>query len=207
MVSGTRLKMVAGAAELISQHGVNATSMREVVRHTGTPRGSIAHHFPQGKQQLIEDAIVFAGERVSGPLQELTTERGAVAGLRAFADSWRQTLQRTKYKAGCPVLAVAVEAHVNDGMEPDQLSDDEAAFRLLDLAHGVFTDWQRIMSNALKKDGVPAAQARRLAALVVASIEGTVVMCRASRSAKPLDDVVTELEAVLQGAIDIARPK
>ena len=39
MTSDTRAKMVAGAADLMSRRGVNATSMREVVRHTGTPRG------------------------------------------------------------------------------------------------------------------------------------------------------------------------
>ena len=49
----TRDKMIAGAADLMSRLGVNATSMRDVVRHTATPRGSIGHHFPDGKRQLI----------------------------------------------------------------------------------------------------------------------------------------------------------
>src|SRR6266700_3947584 len=93
MSSNTRAKMVAGAADLMSRRGVNATSMRDVVRHTGTPRGSISHHFPGGKQQLIEDAIVFAGARVSKPLERLTHERGAIAGLRALIALWRQVLE------------------------------------------------------------------------------------------------------------------
>lgn len=42
MTSDTRAKMVAGAADLVSRRGVNATSLREVVRHTGTPRGRSA---------------------------------------------------------------------------------------------------------------------------------------------------------------------
>src|SRR3954471_22309306 len=95
MTSDTKAKMVAGAADLMSRRGVNATSMREVVRHTGTPRGSISHHFPGGKQQLLEEAIVFAGMQVSGPLRHLTAERGAIAGLRAFIALWRQTLEKT----------------------------------------------------------------------------------------------------------------
>ena len=109
MTSDTRAKMVAGAADLMSRRGVNATSMREVVRHTGTPRGSIGHHFPGGKQQLIEDALAFAGRQVSGPLRHLTQKQGAIGGLHAFISLWRQTLERTKFQAGCPVLAVAVE--------------------------------------------------------------------------------------------------
>ncbi|WP_394568171.1 TetR/AcrR family transcriptional regulator [Bradyrhizobium sp. 31Argb] len=193
--------MVAGAADLLSRRGVNATSMREVVRHTGTPRGSISHHFPRGKQQLIEDAIVFAGAQVSKPLDHLTRERGAIDGLRAFSALWRQTLERSKFQAGCPVLAVAVEQYVSDVMDNAGAPDEAAQRHLLDLADGVFAEWQRIMIAALRRDGVPPARARRLAALVVASVEGTLAMCRAARNAQPLDDVRQELEAVLSAAI------
>ena len=202
MTSDTRAKMVAGAADLLSRRGVNATSMREVVRHTGTPRGSIGHHFPRGKQQLIEDALVFAGKQVSGPLAHLTETRGAITGLRAFIALWRQTLERTKFQAGCPVLAVAVEQYVNDATERDGEPDEAAQQHLLDLADGIFADWQRIMFTALRREGMAPARARRLAALVIASTEGTVAMCRAARSAQPLDDVRQELELVLAGALE-----
>ena len=202
MTSDTRARMVAGAADLMSRRGVNATSMREVVRHTGTPRGSIGHHFPRGKQQLIEDALVFAGKQVSGPLRHLTETRGAIVGLRSFIALWRKTLERTKFQAGCPVLAVAVEQYVNDATEKDGEPDEAAQRHLLDLANGVFADWQHIMFTALRREGVAPARARRLAALVIASTEGTVAMCRAARSAQPLDDVRQELELVLAGALE-----
>ena len=201
MTSDTRAKMVAGAADLMSRRGVNATSMREVVRHTGTPRGSIGHHFPGGKQQLIEDALVFAGKQVSGPLEHLTQKHGAVGGLRVFIALWRQTLERTQFRAGCPVLAVAVEQYVNDATEKGGEPDEAAQQHMLDLADGVFAEWQRIMFAALRREGVAPARARRLAALVIASTEGTVVMCRAARSVQPLDDVRQELELVLSSAL------
>ena len=65
---------------------------------------------------------------------------------------------------------------------------------------GVFADWQAIMIAAMRREGVTAARARRLAALVIASLEGTVAMCRAARSVQPLEDVRQELELVLSGA-------
>jgi AcrR family transcriptional regulator len=193
--------MVAGAADLLSRRGVNATSMREVVRHTGTPRGSISHHFPRGKQQLIEDAIVYAGAQVSKPLEQFTRERGTIDGLRAFIALWRKILERSRFQAGCPVLAVAVERYVSDAMDNAGAPDEAAQRHLLDLADGVFADWQQIMIAALRRDGVTPARARRLAALVVASIEGALALCRSARNAQPLDDVRQELEAVLSAAI------
>ncbi|MCK1519277.1 MULTISPECIES: TetR/AcrR family transcriptional regulator [unclassified Bradyrhizobium] len=202
MTSDTKAKMVAGAADLMSRRGVNATSMREVVRHTGTPRGSISHHFPGGKQQLIEDAIAFAGAQVSGPLQHLTNARGAIAGLRAFIALWRKTLEQTNYRAGCPILAVAVEQYVSETTERESVGEQEVQRHLLDLAQRVFADWQQILSAALKREGLAAPRARRLATLVVASVEGTVAMCRAARSAQPLEEVSQELELLLKGAIE-----
>jgi AcrR family transcriptional regulator len=193
--------MVAGAADLLSRRGVNATSLRDVVRHTGTPRGSLAHHFPRGKHQLIADALVFAGAQVSGPLRHLVHERGAVAGLRAFIALWRNTLERSRYRAGCPVLAVAVEQYTGDASDKASAQEKAAQQHLLDLAHGVFADWQQIMIDGLRREGVTLARARRLAALIVASIEGTVAMCRAARSATPLDDVSRELELVLASSL------
>ena len=81
MTSSTRDKMIAGAADLMSRHGVNATSMRDVVRHTATPRGSISHHFPDGKPQLIAEAVTFAGRQVSIPLEKAMNERGVILSL------------------------------------------------------------------------------------------------------------------------------
>lgn len=99
------------------------------------------------------------------------------------------------------MLAVAVEQLVSDVTDNAGAPDQAAQRRLLDLADGVFADWQKIMATALRHEGVMPARARRLAALVVASMEGTVAMCRAARSTQPLDDVRQELELVLSSAL------
>jgi len=198
MTSSTRDKMIAGAADLMSRHGVNATSMRDVVRHTATPRGSIGHHFPDGKRQLIAEAVTFAGKQVSIPLERAMNERGVIGGLSAFVASWRRRLEATGFAAGCPVLAVAVDRYVGEASDKD---DETAQGHLLDLADGVFADWRQIMRAALLREGLAAERAERLATLVVASIEGTVAMCRASRSAAALDQVQEELETVLTATL------
>lgn len=197
----TRDKMIAGAADLMSRRGVNATSMRDVVRHTATPRGSISHHFPDGKRQLIAEAVTFAGKQVSIPLEKAMNDRGVIGGLEAFIASWRRQLEATGFEAGCPVLAVAVDRYVGEASDRD---DETAQQHLLDLADGVFADWRQIMRAALLREGLAAERSERLATLVVASIEGTVAMCRASRSADPLDHVQQELETVLTAALSQA---
>lgn len=197
MRNETRGRMVAGAVDLIRRRGLNATSVREVVRYTETPRGSIAHHFPRGKQQLVEEALIFAGREVSEPLEKLVVQAGIVAGLRDFIDAWRSILEQSNFEAGCPLLAVAVEQYVGDDGLPNPRIQD----RLLELVRVAFEDWQRILSTGLRKEGLTPAKARRLSALIISSVEGAVALCRAARSAQPLDDIRVELEALLVASI------
>lgn len=193
----TRDKMVLGAVDLLRRRGVNATSVREIVRHSETPRGSVAFHFPHGKKQIIEEALALADREVSPPLQALVTQQGAIAGLKAFIGLWRKILESTHYDAGCPVLAVAVEQYVGeDGSQAPEIQQ-----ALLNQVNAIFEKWQTILSRALQDEGVAADRAVRLARLVVSAIEGTVALCRAARSSQPLTDVGAELEQVLNSAL------
>ncbi len=58
---GPRERMVFSAAQLIRRDGVAATGMREVAAHAGAPRGSLQHYFPGGKEQLVNEAVAWAG--------------------------------------------------------------------------------------------------------------------------------------------------
>lgn len=192
----TRERMVAGAADLLRRRGVAATSLRDVVRHTGTPRGSLAHHFPDGKAQLLEEAIVYARRHVSRQLQRALDELGPIEGLRAFAESWRRILESTAFEAGCPVMAVAIEQATDDSGK--QLPTQR---RLLHLAREAFDDWAGLLEDSLRREDVPAARARSLATLVISSFEGAIGVCRADRSCAALDDVAYELDQVFKSVL------
>ena len=64
MPQDSRASMVRSAAALIGSQGVSATSFSDVLADSGAPRGSIYHHFPDGKKQLAEDAIRWTSDRV-----------------------------------------------------------------------------------------------------------------------------------------------
>lgn len=195
MSTSTRDRMIAGAADLLRRKGMTATSMREVVRYSNTPRGSIAHHFPGGKRQLLEAAVEHAGREVSEPLAQLLGKHGPVNGMEKFVALWRSTLEETAFRAGCAVLAVAVEQYASDQRSESETElEAQIQLQLLDQANGIFEQWQEIVARALQNAGVPDARARSLALLAIASIEGSVALCRAARNAEPLDLIWQELK-------------
>ncbi|MCX5390616.1 TetR/AcrR family transcriptional regulator [Streptomyces sp. NBC_00094] len=184
-----RERIVAGAADMIRRRGLSATSIRETAKHAKAPLGSTYHYFPGGKQQLSTEAVRYAGDVIARSLRK-ELEAGPVPGLRALLDLWRRTVVGTDFHAGCTVLAVAIEEPPVAEVPP-----------VLAAAAEVFEQWEELLAASLRAHGVERGRADEIATLVVASVEGTVAMCRAKRSTEPLDRVARQLEAVVAGAV------
>ncbi len=182
----TRLRLVAATADMLGRYGLNATSVRELAKSASAPLGSTYHYFPGGKPQMVSEAVSMVGNRIAQLLQrELAA--GVLPGLRAFFVLWRDKLEASQFAAGCPILAVAAEN-----------SDDDTQTLA---AAGVFANWCTLISQALQEQGVALTQADGAAALIVAAVEGAIVMCRAERSSRPLEQVAQQLELWLQALL------
>ncbi|WP_181721574.1 TetR/AcrR family transcriptional regulator [Nocardia gipuzkoensis] len=179
-----RERMVAGAADMIRRRGLNATSVRELAKHAQAPLGSTYHYFPGGKAQLAAEAVRFADALAACELAK-GLSAGPVAGLRSFADMWRKVVLDSDFQAGCPVLAVAVE-------DP---GDDDRPQRA---AAAAFENWTGLLARSLREHGAGDIDAEQTATLIVAAVEGTVAMCRAERSTRPLDHTVDRLEFLIR---------
>lgn len=188
-----RQRMVAGAAEMISRRGLNATSVRDLAKHADAPLGSTYHYFPGGKYDLATEAVRWADDLTVGFLSaELSA--GPLAGLQAFLSMWRKVVLDSDFRAGCPVLAVSVE----------ELPNEHGAPR--DAAALAFARWTTLLATAMSDAGADPAEAQRVATLVVAAVEGTVAMCRAQRSITPLDDVTTQLTRIVSAILPAPPP-
>lgn len=178
-----RAKLLFGAIALLRERGLRGTSFGAVVERTGAPRGSIYHHFPGGKAQLVEEAVDVVGDAVDGLIAQ-AGEDPRVA-LRAFVDGWRSQLEATAFRAGCPVVGVVAE-----------LGDDEAGGLAAATARA-FERWSGRFATLLRGRGLGRRESERLATLVVAAIEGAVLLSRARRDDLPLRDVGRELDSLL----------
>jgi AcrR family transcriptional regulator len=183
VITDARDQMIRSAATLIRERGVEGTSFSEVLAHSGAPRGSIYHHFPEGKDQLVDAAIELAGDRALGALDAVEGAR-PVEVTRYFLELWRQVLTRSDLRAGCAVLAVTVATD-----SPD----------LLDHAAEVFRAWRGRLAELYVAGGLDQDQARRLAITLVAASEGAVVVSRAERSLDPFEEVAAQLVAMTPG--------
>jgi TetR/AcrR family transcriptional repressor of lmrAB and yxaGH operons len=179
----SRLRMVRSAAMLIRTHGVNATSFSEVLASSGAPRGSIYHHFPEGKEQLAEDAIKWTREWVLG-YQRRCPARTSGEVLDWFVDLWRQVVVASEGTEGCAIAGVAV----------DTMPDSR---HLMAAVRSAFDSCIELLTEQLRSTGIPANRARALGVTALAGMEGAMILCRAERGVRPLEAVASELARLL----------
>ena len=179
MSSDVRDRMIAGAAGLLAQRGLQATSFSTVLAEASAPRGSIYHHFPGGKDEMVIAAIGATEQHVVGLLDfpPGTTVRQVV---ESFLGAWRLLLTVADFHAGCALVAVTVAA------ETDEVRERAAQ---------AFGTWRTALADALHQAGLDAAAAKTTAALLLSACEGAVVMSRAQRDLEPFDTVAAALLA------------
>lgn len=186
-----RERMVYSAVQLIRTRGVAATGLREIVATADAPRGSLQHYFPGGKDQLVSEAIGWAGRFAAGRVARCTAalDPATPSGLfAAMVDQWRREFTTKGYDGGCPVAALTTDAAgVSDGLR--------------EAASAAFLEWRRPVREALHDMGVPGPRAESLAVLMISALEGALMLARAHRDTAPLDTVVDELTPLLDGAV------
>jgi TetR/AcrR family transcriptional repressor of lmrAB and yxaGH operons len=178
-----RTNMVDGAVRLLATQGVEGTSFSEVLAAADAPRGSVYHHFPGGKSELMHAALDRASER-SLAAMEAFRGQSAPEVLEHFLELWRGLLEYSHLNAGCAVLAVTVT-----GPESD----------LHDHVGSIFKAWTDLLTELFVAGRLRVDAAHRMATLTIAATEGAIVLARAQRSTDPFDEVAATLMDLVQG--------
>ncbi len=178
MVNDSRASMVRSAASLIGTRGVSATSFSDVLADSGAPRGSIYHHFPDGKAQLAEAAVSWTAERVLD-YQRAGEFSAPAQVLERFIGMWRQVVLSSSGRAGCVVAGVAVDTDHGD--------------LLLEAVRTTFRSWIALLTDQLAAAGLSRQRSAAVATATLAGMEGALILCRAERDVAPLDAVAAEL--------------
>jgi AcrR family transcriptional regulator len=171
--------MIVSTTLLVRERGARATSLDAILAHSHAPRGSLYHHFPGGREQLLREATEYAGDYIALRLERQISD-DPLAALEALFDEYSANLRDSGYRAGCPIVAVAVES-----------PEDTPGLR--DCALVAFERWRQAIARALECAGIGAARASELATHAIAAFEGAIILCRAYRDLGPLEGVRREL--------------
>ena len=174
--SPARERMVQSAAMLMRERGIHGVGLREIVAHSGGPRGSLGRYFPGGKTQLMSEAIDVALADLNDELERTLTEAETFPqAIGLILAPWRRLLVDHEFALGCPLAATVVDAAENDGLRV-HVSD-------------LLARWQGAVADVYIKFGASPAVADEHATVLLAALEGGLILARAQRSTDPLDTV------------------
>ncbi|MGW2045934.1 TetR/AcrR family transcriptional regulator [Streptomyces sp. NPDC001858] len=187
---GPRERMVFSAAQLIRRDGVAGTGMREVAAHAGAPRGSLQHYFPGGKEQLVNEAVGWAGRYSGNRVARLLAALPEPTPGALFAEmvrQWTDEYEAVGFAGGCPVAAATVDCAESTSSTREAVS-------------AAFAAWTGPVAQALVDMGVPEERAGALATLMISALEGAILIARAERDVRALTAVARELGPLLDAA-------
>jgi TetR/AcrR family transcriptional regulator, lmrAB and yxaGH operons repressor len=176
----TRGRFLQAAVRLLHQRGYEGMSLNELIADSGAPRGSLYHHFPGGKDQLVREATLHGIAQVDAFLREcFAPERDPVTGVRSYATEAARELSESGFIFGCPVAPLIL-----DGIGEGELAA---------ICREALVSWQGLIASRFQAAGLTADRANPFATLVVSAVEGALLMARALRDPQPLLQVGAEL--------------
>lgn len=181
----TRDQILDATGTLLENQGYNATGLNEIVRESGAPKGSLYYYFPQGKDEIVSEAVILSGERVSERIRSHLAEfADAGSALQSFIEIVAHYVEASGFRAGGPLTIVASEtASTNERIN---LACREA-YSMLKMA----------FQEKLVACGYETAQADRLALVILSAMEGGIMLSRTFHSGDPLRLIARQIPALL----------
>ena len=179
----TRDKLIHTTAALIRRKGYFGTGISEVLAEVGVPKGSLYHHFPDGKDELIKAAIQYGGENQMMRYGVALKGKPAIEGFNAMVDVMIDDLLSSDFKDACPITAVAAVASSMD--ETIRVACEQ-----------IFKGWQDDLSGYLLRRGV--TNAHQKAQQLYTMFEGAFVLSQAHKDVKFLAIQKTYIPIILK---------
>ncbi|MFA3916915.1 TetR/AcrR family transcriptional regulator [Ruegeria hyattellae] len=167
----TKDRLIRTAAELFRRSGYNGVGLNELLTAANAPKGSLYHHFPNGKPDLALAAATWASDRMLRMIAVAYEPASSFAeGTQALCARLAEIFDRSGKWDGCPISSTLFEG------------PDNEAFRS-HAAH-LYEGWISEATQHAKRLGVKTPQATAEEFFML--IQGAWQLSRARRSSAPL---------------------
>ncbi len=177
------------AGRLFNSNGYKATSIGQITEATGYTKGAIYRHF-KSKEKLEEQTLTHLTSVMFELMrQRIKNENNAGDKLRSILHFFESYISNPPIKGGCPLLNAAVES-------------DDGNPLLRKRAHSILNTLKDSIIHILEK-GIEFKQIKKsvdkkyFATVMVASLEGAIMMSKLAKSNEDIDIVLNHLEKMI----------
>ena len=175
-----RETLLTQGLSVVHERGYGRASVRDIVQAAGVPQGSFTNHFPTKEAFGLEILELYYLNAKDGIVRTLRNdELDPLQRLRDFIDIQIKVIAKDEMQRGCLFGNYSAEA-----------TDDNEGLRLRLVE--IFDEIQQSVEYCLKaavKAGElpPRTRAGELAAFVISSLQGAMLLSKAYRSTTPIE--------------------
>ena len=190
----TRQEIIRKAAAIFNQRGYDGAALSDLMKATGLEKGGIYRHFDT-KQQLAAEAFDYAWRQtLDARIHDLDTILNTVDRLKQLVANFVE--RRGIIPGGCPLLNTAIDT-------------DDGNSVLRERARKALHGWRSYLISMIRagikaRDIRPGVDAKKLATLIISSLEGAVMLSRLERSEEALRAIQIHLDNYLETQIRLA---
>lgn len=182
----TKEKIIETASRLFQEQGYHATGLNQIIKESGSPKGSLYYYFPDGKEQLASVAVENTADHVARTIRAgLMEEEDPIRAIQNFILHLAKAYDEMDKRMGIPVAAVALEtANTSEVIRT-------ACVNAYDLWHEIFA--AKLMTAGYEKN-----HAQELALVINALIEGAFINVLTRKDGEPLRQIAKYIPNILK---------
>jgi TetR/AcrR family transcriptional regulator, transcriptional repressor for nem operon len=189
----TRKKIVEAAAPIFNKRGYKGSSLNDLMKATGLKKGGIYRHFAS-KEELAAEAFDYTWEASwKARLLHVDETANGIDKLKQLIANFIE--RRSPVPGGCPVLNTAVDA--DDGNSILRSRVGKALRSWTGSLEAYVEEAQQ------QREAKPDVNPKDVATLIVASLEGALMMSRIQRNDEALRSVQTHLNEYLDKEVAV----
>ncbi|MBE7678888.1 TetR/AcrR family transcriptional regulator [Paenibacillus sp. P13VS] len=187
--SNAKEQIVSTAARLFFSQGYHATGLNQIIKESSTPKGSLYHYFPHGKEELAHECIQKANEHIMQKFEDTFAAHETTGdAIQRFIHDMADETEAAGFTGFLPFsFWAAVETSC-------------ISHQLRVACQGVFANWQNIIMKHLMMEGVGEEKARETGLLVISLMEGALIISLTNQDKQPLLTAADYLSSVAKNA-------
>jgi TetR/AcrR family transcriptional regulator, lmrAB and yxaGH operons repressor len=186
MSSSKRDEILRTAWRLFESQGYHATGINQIITESGVPKGSFYHYFPDGKEGLAVEAIEAISDGMRAKVRKVgSSSSNCVEAIAVLFRDIARHLEESGYQHGGPLTIVTLETATTNT-------------RLNQACQRAYNNTHLALSEQLSADVFSEADARELSTLILAGLEGGILLSRTLHSTEPMEQIARQIEHAIR---------
>lgn len=185
MKTNTKDIFIDTASSLFANQGYHATGISEILKKSNAPKGSLYYYFPQGKEQLAQEALQKTAEKISTEILDVLAKASTpLEGLQQHLIYIAQKIEKDLFQPNVSISLIALETFSSN--EIIRLECERT-----------FQQIQNIYKNSFLKMNLKEDYADFLAMTMVMLTEGAITLSLTKKNTQPLHQLANNLPLLI----------